>query len=83
MCKTARELAVSFARSALEKRAVDAAEPLPHFGPKEKELRNRLRARGRQVGDVRNEDKTQSIDQLTQVACLRVLASNALCEVLG
>jgi hypothetical protein len=66
VCKTARELAVSYARSSLEKRAVDAAEPLPHFGPKEKDLRNRLRARGRQVGDTRNDDKTQSIDQLTQ-----------------
>jgi hypothetical protein len=66
VCKTARELAVGYARSALEKRAVDAAEPLPHFGPKEKELRNRLRARGRQVGDVRNNDGTQSIERLAQ-----------------
>ena len=54
------------ARSALQKRAVDVAEAFSHFGPQEKELRNRLRARGRQVGDLRSADKTQSIDQLIQ-----------------
>ena len=62
----ARDVAEGAARSALQKRAVDVAEPFSHFGVKEKELRNRLRARGRQVGDVRNADKTQDIDQLTQ-----------------
>ncbi len=62
----ARDVAEGAARSALQKRAVDAAEPFSHFGPNEKELRTRLRARGRQAGDVRNADKTQSIDQLTQ-----------------
>jgi len=62
----AREAAENAARSALVKRAVDVAEPFPHFGPKEKDLRNRLRARGRQVGDIRSADKKQSIDQLTQ-----------------
>ena len=66
VCQKARDVAVAAAESALKKRAVDVAEPFAHFGPKEKELRNRLRARGRQVGDVRNADKTQSIDQLTQ-----------------
>ncbi len=62
----ARDVAEAAARSALQKRAVDVAEPFSHFGPKEKELRSRLRARGRQAGDVRNGDKSQSIDQLTQ-----------------
>src|SRR6185437_5771213 len=66
VCVQARDVAEAAARSALQKRAVDVAEPFPHFGPLEKSLRNRLRARGRQVGDVRNADKTQSIDQLTQ-----------------
>ena len=65
-CQKARDLSVAYAQSALQKRAVDAAEPLSHFGPKDKELRNRLRARGRQVGDVRNADGKQSIDQLIQ-----------------
>src|SRR5947199_4606487 len=62
----ARDVAEAAARSALQKRAVDAAEPFPHFGPKEKELRNRLRARGRQVGDVRRADKTQATDRIAQ-----------------
>ena len=66
VCQKARDLAVAYSQSALQKLAVDAAEPLSHFGPKDKELRNRLRARGRQVGDVRNADGTQSIDQLAQ-----------------
>jgi hypothetical protein len=66
VCQTARDLAVSFARSALQKRGVDATEALPHFGAQERELRNRLRARGRQVGDVRTADGTQSIEQLSQ-----------------
>ncbi len=66
VCQKARDLSVAYALSALQKRAVDAAEPLSYFGPKDKELRNRLRARGRQAGDVRNADKTQSIEQLAQ-----------------
>jgi hypothetical protein len=66
VCVQARDVAEAAARSALSKRAVDAAEPFPHFNHAEKEQRNRLRARGRQVGDVCRADKTQTIDQLTQ-----------------
>jgi hypothetical protein len=62
----ARDVAEAAARSALQKRAVDAAEPFDHFGPQDREFRNRLRARGRQVGDARLANKTQGIDQLTQ-----------------
>ena len=62
----ARDVAEGAARSALQKRAVDAAEPFSHFGEVEKKIRSRIRARGRQVGDVRNADGTQSVDQLTQ-----------------
>src|SRR5262245_4894224 len=62
----ARDVAEAAARSALQKRAVDAAEPFDHFGPQEREFRNRLRARGRQAGDARLANKTLSIDQLTQ-----------------
>jgi len=58
-------VAEAAARSALQKRAVDAAEPFPHFTAAEKELRIRLRARGRQAGDGRDDTrKTQSIDQI-------------------
>jgi hypothetical protein len=62
----ARDVAEAAAWSALQKRAVDAAEPFPHFNAAEKDQRNRLRARGRQVGDLRWADKTQTIDQLVQ-----------------
>ncbi len=66
VCQEAREKAEEAARSALVKRAVDRAEPHAHFKPAEKVLRNRLRARGRQTGDVRLANKTQTIDQLAQ-----------------
>ena len=66
VCVRARELAEAAARSALQKRAVDAAEPFGHFTAAEKRLRNRLRARGRQLGDVRHANKTQTIEQLSQ-----------------
>lgn len=66
VCIAARDKAEDAARSALAKRAVDAAEPFPHFTAAEKRLRNRLRARGRQAGDVRQANKKQSLDQLAQ-----------------
>jgi hypothetical protein len=66
VCIQARELAETAARSALQKRAVDTADPHLHFTAADKELRNRLRARGRQVGDVRHANKKQDIDQLTK-----------------
>jgi hypothetical protein len=43
----ARDLAEAAARSALQRRAVAAAEPFPHFTAEDRALRNRLRARGR------------------------------------
>ncbi|MBS0265405.1 MAG: SAM-dependent DNA methyltransferase [Planctomycetes bacterium] len=66
VCQEAREKAEEAARSALVKRAVDVAEPHAHFKLAEKMMRNRLRARGRQAGDLRLANKTQTIDQLTQ-----------------
>lgn len=62
----ARDLAEAAARSALQKRAVDATEPFPHFTAADRDLRNRLRARGRQAGDIRQPNGKQDIDQLTQ-----------------
>jgi Eco57I restriction-modification methylase len=62
----ARDLTEAAARSALKRRAVDAAEPFSHFTAEDRTLRNRLRARGRQAGDVRRANGEQSIDQLTQ-----------------
>jgi Eco57I restriction-modification methylase len=62
----ARDLTEAAACSALQRRAVDAAEPFAHFTAEDRTLRNRLRARGRQAGDVRRANGEQSIDQLTQ-----------------
>lgn len=56
----------SAARSALQKRGVDAPKPFEHFTPAERTLRNQLRARGRQVGDRRSESGAQEIEQLSQ-----------------
>ena len=61
----ARDKAEEGALSALQKRAVDAAEPFSHFSVEEKQLRNRLRARARQAGDDLK-DKIQGIELLTQ-----------------
>src|SRR5262245_51999616 len=63
----ARDLAETAARAALKRWAVDAAEPFEHFSAWDKAFRKRLRARGRQAGDRRDERKgTQEIDRLTE-----------------
>src|SRR5208337_2588327 len=66
VCIQARDRAEAAAQSALQKRAVDQAKPFAHFNDEEKRLRRRLRARGKQAGDVESADKTQSIEHLTQ-----------------
>jgi hypothetical protein len=67
VCVEARDIAEAAARSALQKRAVDVATPFDHFTKEDRDLRNRLRARGRQAGDLRNDKTgTQDIDRLTQ-----------------
>ena len=66
VCVKARDVAEAAARSVLMNRAVDAAEPFPHFTAGRRKERNRLRARGRQAGDFRLANKTQTLDQLTQ-----------------
>lgn len=47
----ARDAAEAGARSALEALAVHHHQPYPHMKPPARELRNHLRARGRQLGD--------------------------------
>ncbi|WP_456429839.1 Eco57I restriction-modification methylase domain-containing protein [Rhodocaloribacter sp.] len=64
--REARRLAVAAAEQALQRLAVDAAEPFPHLTAERRRLRNRLRARGRQLGDVRDPKRgAQTIDRLT------------------
>ena len=62
----ARDVAEAAARSALQKRAVDVAEPFSHFGPRRRNCGTGCGRGAVRSGDVRNADKTQSIDQLTQ-----------------
>ncbi|ABC76781.1 Eco57I restriction-modification methylase domain-containing protein [Syntrophus aciditrophicus] len=47
----ARDAAETAARAALETLAVHHHEPYPHMNPVQRELRNHLRARARQLGD--------------------------------
>lgn len=62
---TARREAEAGARRALEVLAVDRHEPHGPMTPEERELRNRLRAHGRQLGDVRDRAQgTQEIGRL-------------------
>jgi hypothetical protein len=62
----ARRAAEAGARKALESLAVERHEPHGSMSPDERQLRNRLRARGRQLGDIRDKQQgTQLIDRLT------------------
>jgi hypothetical protein len=63
----ARDLAERGAREALTGLAVEAKEPFGSMGEEDRRLRNRLRARGRQLGDQRDAQKgTQSIERLVR-----------------
>ena len=61
--KSARQEADKGARKALQTFAVDRHEPFGPMSVEERGLRNRLRARGRQLGDVQSQG-TQRIDHL-------------------
>ena len=61
----ARQAAESGARNALDSLAVGHHEPHGSMSPEDRALRNRLRARSRQLGDVRDKQRgSQSIDRL-------------------
>ncbi|MDX2282980.1 MAG: type II restriction endonuclease subunit M [Bacteroidia bacterium] len=61
----ARSLAETGAANALRALAVDHHEPFAHMDPKARELRNRLRAKGREAGDQRHETGRQEIQLLS------------------
>jgi hypothetical protein len=66
----ARDAAEAGARAALEAVAVHHHEPYPHMKPAQRELRNHLRARARQLGDRKqpkpdSSGKDHEIDHLT------------------
>ena len=60
----ARRAAEIGAKAALDALAVPHGDPFPHMGPEDRDLRNRLRAHARQLGDRRNPNGTQAIDRL-------------------
>ncbi|HOA63013.1 MAG: hypothetical protein KA191_17885 [Verrucomicrobia bacterium] len=63
--KQARRTAEAAAKVALERLTVGSAEPGSHLSVEERQLRNRLRAHGRQLGDQRDpKTGTQSINRL-------------------
>ena len=63
----ARDTAVKGARKAILELAVQNGKPWATMSEEQKQLRNRLRAHGRQLGDVRNQKQgDQSIDHLEQ-----------------
>jgi hypothetical protein len=64
--KAARRAAEAGAQKVIEQLAVHHHEPWPSMTPAQRELRNRLRAHGRQLGDRRDERRgDQAIDHLT------------------
>jgi len=63
--KQARRVAEAGARKAVEQLAVQHHEPWSSMSAGQRQLRNRLRAHGRQLGDLRDDKRgTQSIDRL-------------------
>lgn len=64
--RQARRTAEAGARKVIEQLAVHHHEPWANVTPAQRELRNRLRAHGRQLGDRRDERRgVQGIDRLT------------------
>ena len=62
--KNARDIAEQGARAAIEQLAVHEYEPYQHLTPDQRELRNRLRARARQLGDTRDQSGRHGIGHL-------------------
>ena len=60
----ARKLAETGARNALHSRAVDHPEPFSHMSPDERALRNRLRNKGRLLGDDLTTGGSQQVNHL-------------------
>ncbi len=62
----AREAAEVAARAALDNLAVHEERPRAHLGEEQRRLRNRLRARGRALGDRLDPAGAQAVDQLAE-----------------
>ena len=64
--KDARDIAEDAARAALEQLGVGEATPFTHSSDQDRELRRKLRAHGRQLGDKLNGGKEQTIERLIE-----------------
>ena len=64
--KQARDVAEEAAQAALNQIGVGEASPLTHLTVEERDLRRRLRAHGRQLGDSRSAKGIQAIDRLVE-----------------
>jgi len=65
--KDARDVSEKAAKSALDQLGVGEATPFPHLSEDNRILRRKLRAHGRQLGDLRNPKvETQEIDRLVE-----------------
>lgn len=86
--KNARDIAEKAAHASMEQMAVSRKNPFDHLPAEERKLRNRLRARARQLGDKRNQKtKEQGIERLVnecayeqwhRMLFARFLAENSL-----
>lgn len=64
--REARVIAETAARAALGQLGVDEQTVPAHLAEPQRELRRRLRAHGRQLGDALNGDKVQNMDRLVE-----------------
>lgn len=63
--KEARKSAQKGADNALRSLAVDQTEPFGHMSPEQRNLRNRLRQKGRLLGDIQDQSGGQTIHKLS------------------
>ena len=64
--RVARDIAEAAAKASLEQLGVSEINPYPHLNEDERRLRVRLRAHGRQLGDVRDPDGRQETSRLIE-----------------
>lgn len=62
----ARTVAETAASSALQRLSVGASKPGDHLSDELRQQRNKLRAHGRQLGDIRQDTAEQSLVHLVQ-----------------
>ena len=64
--KDARDISETAARAAMEQLGLCEPSPYPHLNESDRDLRRRLRAHGRQLGDLRKPNGDQATDRLME-----------------